>query len=211
MQAGARRDPELEGEPIGHARGVLPRDVERHHPGVVVPIGSAEDPEPVQPPHPLDEPRPQRRLVRGDAVDARLGDEPERRRQAREALRVHGPRLQMLRVRIRLEGVGAPHARPAVHERRHVDSRSHREPAGALRAHEALVAREADDVRADGAHVDRPHPQRLRGVQHEQGAACVRRVREGAGIGDGAGEVGRVRRHHGARVRAEQAFELLHA
>ena len=69
------------------------------------------------------------------------------------------------------------HARPADAPRADVHALRHAQAARALRAHEALVAGEAEDADVLRAQIDGEHACRLRRVDHEQQSVrCAERA-----------------------------------
>ena len=81
-------------------------------------------------------------------------------------LEARGPLLGL----VRREGLDA---RASLGPGADIDALPDGKAARALRAHEALVAGEADHVQAHGGHVDRDAAGGLGGVHHQQGSGLV--------------------------------------
>ena len=109
-------------------------------------------------------------LVDGDAVDARLPDEPQSLQQPRDARHIMGARLQpvgKLLWHVLQKGLRAG---TTLQQRRSLVAAQ--QQSCALRAVQSLVPRHGDKCRPQLPHGHRQHPCRLGGVQHE-GHVCL--------------------------------------
>ena len=87
---------------------------------------------------------------------------------------------------------------------RHVDALRHGQTAGALRAHQSLVAGKAHHVEPHGLHIDMLRAGRLRGIDNHKCAGRMSHSRHTCNINGVAGHVGGMRYHHGTRARRDR-------
>ena len=151
-----------------------------------------------------------RTLMRRNRLDPALClDKVETGRKARDAVAVERARLKTRGPLKWLQRVKAVHARAAHGPRRHVNALRHGQPAGALRAHQPLVAGKAHDVEAHGLHVNLHGAGRLRCIDNHERIGRMSHSRHTRNINGVAGHVGGMRHHDGTRVRRHQLLELV--
>ena len=189
---------------VRHRAGVGVPQVQRHDggplPGLAVPVkADAGDV-----PDLLVKAPGKARFAGQDRLPAQLPPEAQRRPEARDAVTVEGPGLQAGGVLLRLGLPVALDPGAAGEKGPDLHPRSHAEAAGALGSHEALVAREAEDVDAHSLHVDGQQPRRLGGVHHQQKSVCPAEFPHPAEIHGVPREVGGVGADHGLGLPPEK-------
>ena len=80
--------------------------------------------------------------------------------------------------------------------------------AGALRPHEALMPREAEDADVHALHVDGEHARRLRRVDHEQKPVRGAEIADPLQVKQVSRQVRACRAHHGLRLWPQQTFKV---
>ena len=122
---------------------------------------------------------------------------------------VERARLQARGPLKRLQLIKAVHTRAAHGPRSHIDALGYGQAAGALRAHEPLVAGKAHDVEPHGLHIDMRRAGRLRSIDNHERTSRMSHSRHTCNINGVAGHIGGLRRHHGPRARRDQLLELV--
>ena len=147
---------------------LLVPDIERHDWRTHRTRKIAVDVHAVHIPYTLIEPAGQREFVRADCVHARLPDEFHGGKQTRDAVTVARSGFEPCRVLRRLRWQKRLYTCPADAPRADVHAPRDAKATRALRAHEALVARKAQNADVLRAHIDGEHARRLRRIDDKQ-------------------------------------------
>ena len=146
--------------------------------------------------------------MRADGLQPGLADELHGGEQARDAVAVARPGLKACGVLHGLFLQKRLHARAAHAPRTDLHAGRDAQAAGALRPHEALMPREAEDADVHALHVDGEHARRLRRVDHEQKPVRGAEIADPLQVEQVSRQVRACRAHHGLRLWPQQTFKV---